>query len=318
MTATGFVEPASGLSGVIDFSGTLNSDGRQMTSKGTATAAKMRLVPGSQAAGQPVKIAYETTYEMAPQSGTLKQGDVTVGKATAHLTGTFKTAGDVTSLDMKLVGSAMPAADLESVLPALNVTLPMGASLKEGAINVNMTITGPTDKLVIAGPVNLSNAKVTGFDLGSKMKALSTFAGIPNMSDTVIQTLSSDVRVAPDGTHADNFNLVIPSIGNMTGAGTIDPKQNLDFKMVARLTNVASPLGALTSIAGLGGGQQGKGGGIPFRIQGTTSDPKFIPDLAGLAGGFAGGAASGGKSAGSAGENLGKALGGLFGGKKKQ
>ena len=33
-------------------------------------------------------------------------------------------------------------------------------------------------------------------------------------------------------------------------------------------------------MAGLGG----KGGSIPFFIEGTTSDPKFVPDVKGMAG----------------------------------
>ncbi len=56
----------------------------------------------------------------------------------------------------------MPASDLESVLPAVGVTLPSGASLKEGAMNVNFTIAGPVDKLVTSGPVKLSNGKLAG------------------------------------------------------------------------------------------------------------------------------------------------------------
>jgi hypothetical protein len=35
-------------------------------------------------------------------------------------------------------------------------------------------------------------------------------------------------------------------------------------------------------MAGLGGG--GKGAGIPFAIQGTTSNPTFIPDVGGIVG----------------------------------
>jgi hypothetical protein len=41
----------------------------------------------------------------------------------------------------------------------------------------------------------------------------------------------------------------------------------------------------VTQMAGLGS----KGGAIPFFIQGTTSDPKFVPDVRGMASGVAGG-----------------------------
>ena len=70
-----------------------------------------------------------------------------------------------------------------------------------------------------------------------------------------------------------------------------------------------------------GGGKGGSGGGIPFRVTGTTSNPIFVPDVAGVAGGLAkGGAAAalgGGKAlgGGAAGSAAG-ALGGLLGKKK--
>lgn len=307
LMAAGLVEPASGIAGVVDFTGTLTSDGKQVNTKGKLTATKLQLLPGGFPAGKPVQVDYDTDYQLGPQSGTLKQGNVTIGKALSQLTGTFKTEGDITSLQMKLSGDNMPASDLAALLPALGMALPAGASLSEGTLNVNLTISGPLDKLVTSGPVKLSNAKLTGYDLGSKMKVLSVFGGLPSGSDTVIQTLSTDLRVAPDGTHADNFNLLVPAVGSITGGGTISPNHALDFKMSAHLSNAASPLGALSNIASLAGGQ--KGGGIPFRIQGTTSNPTFAPDFGGAASGATTGAASAPK-------NLGGALGGLFGKKK--
>jgi AsmA protein len=316
LTATGFVEPASGSAGIVDFSGTLNSDGKQVITKGTATANKLQLAPGGSPAGEPVQLAYQTNYQIAGQSGVLQQGDVRVGKALAQLTGTYRTQGDTTSLQMKLKGSDMPATDISTLLPALGVVLPAGAALKEGALNMDMTISGPVDRLVTSGPIGLSNAKLTGFDLGSKMKMLATFAGIPSGSDTLIQTLASDLRLSTDGIRADNFSLVVPAIGSLTGNGTISPKQELNFIMSAKLANASNPLGALASLASRAGG--GQNGGIPFRIQGTTSNPTFIPDLKGLAGGLGGQAASGGKAVVPAGQSLGEALGGLFGRKKTQ
>ena len=192
LTLTGFMDPSSGIAGVLDFAGTLSSDGQQVNSKGKITASKLKLVPGGSPAGQPVQVDYDTNYELKPQTGSLKQGDVHIGKAVAHLTGTFNNSGETPSVAMKLTGADMPASDLESVLPAVGVTLPSGASLKEGTMNVDLAINGPVDKLVTTGPVKLSNGKLAGFDLGAKMGALSSFAGIPKGSDTVIETFSSD------------------------------------------------------------------------------------------------------------------------------
>jgi AsmA protein len=316
LMAAGIADVASGLAGVLDFNGTLTSDGHKMDSKGKITAAKLQLVPGAFPAQKSVQVDYDTDYDLMAQSGTLKQGNVQIGKALAQLTGTFRTQDNVTSLQMKLVGKNMPAPDLEAVLPALGIALPAGASLSQGTLNVDMAIAGPLDKLVTSGPVNLSNGKLTGFDLGSKMKALSAFTGLKSGADTVIQTMSADLKVAPDGTHADNFNLVLPDIGSLTGGGIIRPDHGLDFKMAAKLGNASSPLGALASLASVAGGAGQKGGGIPFHIGGTTSNPTFTPDLAGFAGGLGKGAASAPKAVVPAGGDLGQALGGLFGKKK--
>lgn len=312
LKSTGFIDPSAGIAGLVDFNGTLNSDGRTATTQGKLTATRLQLVPGSSPATQPVDVNYQATYELKPQTGQLRNGEVHVGKATAALTGDFNDSGAVASVQMKLVGQNMPAADLESLLPALGIILPSGASLKEGALNANLAINGPVDKLVTTGPVNLSNAKLTGFDLGSKMGALSALSNVGKVGDTEIQTLSSDFRVAPEGIRSDNLNVVVPSIGAMTGNGTISADHKLDFRMIARLGRQANSSGQ-TTVA-----KAAAGGGIPFRVQGTTSNPQIVPDVGGMVGGIANGLKNGAVPSNS--KDLGQAvdkLGGLFGGKKK-
>jgi AsmA protein len=321
LTTTGFMDPSSGIAGLLDFTGTLASDGRQVSTKGTVSANKLKLVPGGSPANTEVKVGYTTEYQLESETGKLTKGDVQIGKAVAHLTGTFNNSGETPSVEMKLNGDNMPASDLEAVLPALGVTLPSGASLKEGALNASLSINGPVNHLVTTGPIKLSNGKLAGFDLGAKMGVLSSFAGIPKGADTVIETFSSDVRVAPEGIRSDNLNLVVPAIGSLTGNGTVAANQALDFKMLAHLSSSNSPMGKIAGIASLGGGQKGNAGGIPFKIQGTTSKPEFIPDIAGLAGGLGKGVVSGVSGVPASGKdlgNIGKQLGGLFGGKKTQ
>jgi AsmA protein len=313
LTLTGFMDPSTGIAGVLDFAGTLSSDGQQVNSKGKITASKLKLVPGGSPADEPVQVDYDTDYRLKPQTGSLKQGNVHIGKAVAHLTGTFNNSGEMASVAMKLIGTDMPASDLESVLPAVGVTLPSGASLKEGTMNADLTITGPVDKLVTTGPIKLSNGKLAGFDLGAKMGALSSFAGIPKGSDTVIETFSSNVRVAPEGIRADTLNLVVPAIGSMTGNGTVAANQALNFQMVAHLSASKSPVGQIAGLTSAVGGQKSSGGGIPFKIQGTTSKPEFIPDVGAMAGSFAKGAVG---SLPASGQEIEKQLGGLFSKKK--
>jgi AsmA protein len=146
-----------------------------------------------------------------------------------------------------------------------------------------------------------------------------------------IEKFTTNLRMAPEGLKADNVIAVLPGIGNLTGAGTVDSKNALDFKMVATLTSalgeVASPVSSVGGILGKatgGGGGCKNGTAVPFQIQGTTANPKFIPDVGGLAAGMfksqlgcVGGLGAGaGKDAGKAQTDAVKALGGLF--KKKQ
>jgi len=227
----------------------------------------------------------------------------------------------------------MPAPDLESFLPALGINLPKGATIQGGTLNANLNLRGPTNKLVTTGNVGLYGAKLAGFDLGSKMSAVSSLAGIKTGKDLEIEKLTSDLQMAPSGLKADNFLAVIPSLGKLVGGGTVDSKNNLDFKMAATLTHAlgaaASPVsGAAGMLGGITGGGRGGGGckdgtTVPFLIQGTTSDPKFVPDVGGLAAGMLKsqlGCAGGGATGAVAGQKPADALsgiGGLFGKKKK-
>jgi len=315
IASTGFVDPSSGLAGSIDFNGNLASDGHQAKSTGTLVANKIKLVPAGSSASVPVNIDYDTDYDLKRQSGVLKSGDVHIGKALAHLTGTYETGGNETSVQMKLNGQSMSVPDLEGVLPAVGVTLPSGASLTSGTLDANLAISGPVNKLNITGPVNLSNGKLSGFSLKSKLGALgplAALAGSGGSSDTEIQTLSADLKVDPQSTHADNLNLVVPSIGTITGTGNVSANGQLDCRMVAKLaTNNA--VGALASGVSLLGGSKSKGG-IPFKIEGTTSKPVFSPDFGGSLGGLT---KSGTSGAGDLGSQAGGVISGLFGKKKK-
>jgi AsmA protein len=285
LASTGFVDPSSGLAGLVSFNGQLASDGKQMTSKGTVKADKMKLVANGSPSHVPLNVDYDTNYDLKSETGDLKRGDVHIGKALAHLDGSFNTSGTTATVQMKLDGKAMPVADLEGVMPAVGITLPSGASLSSGGLDINLALNGPVDKLVITGPVNLSNAKLAGFNLKSKLGALSSFTGIGNTSgsDTDIQTLSANLRVDPQATRADNLNLVVPALGTITGNGTVSANQQLDCKMVAKLATSGGAAGSVASIISgyTGGGANSKGLTVPFSVKGTTSNPQFVPDVSG-------------------------------------
>src|SRR5262249_59949486 len=163
-----------------------------------------------------------------------------------------------------------------------------------GNISTNLDIKGPTNKLVTDGNIGLFAAKLEGFDLGAKMAPISALTGLKTGKDLEIEKLTTNVHMAPTGLRAEDFNAILPALGTLVGGGTLDSKNNLDFKMAATLTGGA--IGAMGSAgAGVGGALGGalggnksggcKGGGttIPFMIQGTASDPKFVPDVGGVA-----------------------------------
>lgn len=273
--ASGFIDPSSGISGVANFTGIVSSDGTQAKSSGDATIDRLKVSPKGTPAQRQVAMKYQTNYDMPKQTGELS-ADVIVGKAIAKLSGTFDMTGESIALKMKLNADNMPVDDLETLLPAFGVTLPAGSSLQGGTLSADLTANGPVEKLVINGPVKLANTKLHGFDMGSKMAAISALAGLKTGPDTTIQNFSTNVNDSPAGIQAQNINLVVPAIGTVTGNGNVSPQNALDFKMQAAMSGTA--VSGLTQLAGL----SGKGATIPFFVQGTASDPKFVPDVKGM------------------------------------
>jgi AsmA protein len=305
LSQSAFVDPQLGITGSTDFEGTLSSDGHIAKAGGTLKTTSLKLVPQGSPAGVPIQVVFAVEHDLKQESGKLVQGDVAIGKALAKLTGTYDMHGETTAIHTKLNGQAMPVDDLEAMLPALGVILPTGSRLKGGTLSVELDSTGQLDKLVSTGWVKMSNTALTGFNLGSKLSAISALTGKQTGKDTSIQTLTSDVRYTSEGTRLDKINLAMPSLGTVTGAGSISPSNALDFKMVANLNGGA--VSGLTQMAGLGS----KGtGGIPVTITGTTSNPTFMPDMKGMVNSQLKSLMNGGKT-----NPLG-GLGGLFGKKK--
>jgi AsmA protein len=312
LAGTGFVDSSTGIAGLMDFNSSVVAQGGEAHAQGTVKLNKLQVRKGGAPSGVPVNVDFDSNYDLRRSAGTLKEGTVKIGNAVAHLAGTYDLKGEVAVLNMKINAQNMPVQDLQSFLPALGVVLPKGSSLQQGTLSANLNAQGPTDKLVTSGNIGLYDAKLAGFDLGSKLSAISALTGAKSGSDTSIQKLTTNVRVAPDGIRAEAIDLVMPALGAVTGGGMMSAENNLDFKMVASL----SSSGGMGAVGGLLGGG-GKGTKIPFRIQGTTADPKFVPDMggavAGLAqgalGNLAGGLIKGKKS----GQGVTDALGGLFG-----
>ncbi len=291
LASSGFLDPSLGLGGIVDFSASLTSKSGEARTRGTARLSEALFVAGGSPAAEPVAVDFDTQYDLRKDTGILNPSTVKIGNATSQLSGSYEMGGENPAVDIKLTGDGMPAKDLEAFLPALGLHVPHGASLQAGTLNAHLDLTGPTNALVTTGQVGLFSAKLVGFDLGSKMSGIAALAGVKTGKDLVIEKLTANLKMTPTGVDVTNFLAVVQSLGSLVGAGTINAKNNLDFKMAANLATpsaagaAASPLGVgvglLAAFEGRGAGC--KSVGIPFLIRGTTSDPEFVPDVGGLA-----------------------------------
>ena len=347
LASTGFLDPSMGLGGIVDMAATLVSQGGVMATKGTMKLSKAVLVAGGQASGVPLTLDFDTKYDLQKGTGVINPSVAKIGNAKSNLSGTYKSEGDDFVVDLKVEGQNLPATDLEAFLSALGISLPSGSRLTAGTLSANLRVTGPTNKLVTDGTIGLFNGKLAGFNLGSKMAAIGSLAGIKTGNDLDIEKFTSNVHMAPTGLKADNMDLVVPALGTVVGGGTLDSKNNMNFNLVATVNSAmvtaaagaagGAATGALNSALGgaLGGGATNcKNAAIkvPLQVHGTTANPQFTPDVGGAtasllksqltcAGGGVGGATTG--LQGLAGGNPAAAgaldqLGGLLGGKKKK
>lgn len=313
---SGFVEPASGMSGIVDMTNHLSAANAKAHLQGVATLHQLKLAANGAPSGVPIAMNFDLDYSLPRSAGTLNSGLLHVGHAQAHVQGTFTSKAGITSVDLTAAGQAMPIDDLVAALPAFGVVLPSGASLHGGTASMNMNAQGPTSALVATGNVGAYNTRLAGFDLGSKLAVVSKLTGgrVPS-GDTQIQRLTSNINYSPAGIQTSNMVLVVTGIGQVTGGGTLSSNNALNFHLVAQLSSggvLGNALGKTVSMAKL-----------PFAVEGTASHPKIIPDVGGAIGSVVSGlgGALGGATKGSVGnastpvKQLGKGLGGLFGSK---
>ena len=254
------------VAGLVTFSGIGDSNGIDLHLKAKLKGEKLRLAMKGTPATRPMELDFSVQHNLRKHSGVLHQGDIHIGSATAHLTGTYAEQGDALVLNMKLSGPDMPVQELETLLPALGVVLPAGTSLRGGNASAILSMEGPADRLVTSGSLAVNNTQLTGFDLPKRMASIEKLAGIKGGPDTDIQTLSANVRSAPEGISAQDMKLVVPAIGDLSGSGTISPANTLDFKMSA----IVHSSGFLAVIGNKP---------IPFTVEGPCSDPVFKPDM---------------------------------------
>ncbi len=268
------LDPATGIKGIVGAEGDLDWKGTSIDGKGSVRAQKMVLAKGGSPASRDMELDFHSTHDVVNHSGVLHSASVHLGKAVMNVNGNYNLTGKIPTIAVKLAGEKLPMDELTSFLPALDVQLPRGSSLKGGTLTIQATSTGPVDRLVTKGSVDIEGTTLEAFDLGSKMKVLESLAGIKGGANTQFQTIALKLTQDPSGTALEDISVVAPSIGQLGGEGTISPEKALALKMYVDLHTSAG----LSSLVGV----KGDTGKIPFSVAGTVSDPSIRPDIKGL------------------------------------
>jgi hypothetical protein len=260
------------MAGILNLNGTISSDGHSLHSEGTASASKLRLINGVQPVNQTVSLRYQTDYSVAKEAGVIHNSEILVGKSAASFSGTYSTRGQNPIVHIKIAGNQIPLDTLEGILPALGLAFPGTSKLRGGTVGANVSLDGPVNRLITSGTAQLADSHVSGFDFGSKFSRLPEISAKIG-SDLAIVNLSTHFRVAPEGTHINNFNGEFGGIGNITGDGDVSSTNHLQFKMVAHLRKDGAGRFVLDHV-----GLRKVPNDVPFQIVGTTSMPLIIPD----------------------------------------
>lgn len=257
----------TGMGGLVTMQGKAVSNGQTADVSGQIKAEKLRLVKGGSPATKTVEFDFELNHDLMARMGALKQGDILIGSAKASLTGTYTQQSGAMVLNATLAGSNMAVPELEGLLPALNVVLPSGSSLKGGTANAKLLIAGPASQLTATGSLGVYKTTLAGFDLGSRLSAIEKLAGMKGGPNTEIDTLSTNVKASQaGGEQLTNISVQVPSIADLSGAGTISPANALDFHLNARVHG-----GGVLTLASRTS--------IPVVVKGSASNPVFEPDV---------------------------------------
>jgi AsmA protein len=283
--AAGVVEPSQGVSMIADIDGQAKSDGKTASVSGKVEAVNLKLSPNGTPAPHTVNVDLNVTDDLGTNSGRVTDIAVHTGALAAHINGAYTTSDSGVAMNLHLAAPNLPVDGLIELLPAVGIKLPSGSSLKGGTLTANLAITGPATSPQIAGPVQIDNTKLAGFDLGSKIEGLMKPGGSPTSGGTAIRTLRTDLVNNAQGTQLSNIFGDVPSIGTASGSGTVASSGALNFQMVAKLgsngTVTTSPTGttapAGNSWLGVASGflKTTATSGIPLSITGTTTSPSI-------------------------------------------
>lgn len=277
--AAGLVDRSKGISMVADINAQVESNGTTATSSGKISAANLQLARTGSPAAKPVNIDYNVTDNLDARTGQVTDLAIHTGSVAVHTTGGFRQTAKDVELSLHASAPNMPIDQLVELLPVLGVRLPSGSSLQGGTLSANLTITGPATATTIAGPVEIDNTRLVGFDLGSKIEGMAHMGG--TSGGTAIQTLKTTVNSSPTTTQFANILGVVPAIGTATGSGSVSSAGDLNFNLLAKLNGTTGVAGAVNKAASTFGGIFGKvvhytqQQGVPMTITGTSTNPKI-------------------------------------------
>jgi AsmA protein len=283
--ASGVLDPAAGIAMKVDISSDLVSDGTSLISRGKIEANGLRLSRTGAPAPHPVNIDYEITDDLGAETGKISNISIHAGAVAGRITGTYRLTPETALLDLRLAAPSLPIDQVEELLPTFGVKLPTGSKLAGGTLTANLAASGPVDALTVAGPIEVDNTILQGFDLGSKIQGLNLFK---SGGGTQIQTLRAKVNSTPQTTEFSDIYGNLPQVGSATGSGSVSSSEALDFKMVATLSS-SNAVGAVTNqavnaVSGIVGGflhssnkpaAKPANKGIPITITGTASNPSI-------------------------------------------
>jgi AsmA protein len=321
LIAGGFVPPSAGIAGIADVNANITSNGQTAHVQGTIDATQLKLAANGSPAPRPVHVNFTVNQNLASFSGQLQKTTLAFGKALFNIAGTYQTHGAKTSLNATAATQGAPINDLEAFLPSLGIQMPSGSKLQGGTLTTTLAVTGTTDAPVITGPVRLDNTQLAGFDLGSKMSAVTALTGGGKTGNvTTVRVLSANLRSAGGALNAQNILLDVTGLGTATGNGTVSPANALNFNVVAKLSQTGTAGMATSALSMIGGNVGGAASnalknGVPVTITGTASNPVITPDVKALTKGATSNPTSflGKNGKQQIPNNLGNTLGGLLG-----
>jgi len=284
-----FLVPDSGVSFLADADIHVESDGQLLAASGAAHIQNLQLHKGTPAAPEPVDLTFRSVHHLKDGAGQIQDASVRIGEAKIRVSGSYQLpahALDYPSLNVKLTGRDVPIDALQPLMTSAAVRLPNNSTLHGGTLSMDLAVKGPAKSPVITGPIALDNARLVGFDIGSKIHGIAALAGVKTGDTANIEKLSMDVRMTDAGIVVDGIEGAIAGLGGFSGSGTVSPADQLDFHLfvqVAGATGIAK-VGASLLAKLNGSSGKGNGSGVPMHVTGPSDNPSITADVSSVLG----------------------------------